>query len=488
MITFLIGMAILVVGGVLYGAYIDKMFGADDRKTPAVTMNDGVDFVPMNKWKNGLIQLLNIAGTGPILGPIAGILFGPIAFIAIPVGCVLGGAVHDYLSGMISIRENGAQMPVLTKKYLGKFTFQVYNFFLWLLMLLVGAVFIYTPGDLIVTQIFKQESVASNPIVWIVYAGIFVYYLVATLFPIDKIIGKVYPIFGGILLLSAVGVFFGLFAKGYQLDNLTASNWMGVHPEGLPLIPVFFVTVACGIVSGFHSTQSTLIARSVSSEREGKFTFFYMMLLEGFIAMIWAAAAMGIYHIIGLDADGVGGPKIIGMVAKDLLGPIGGMIAVIGVIVLPITSGDTALRSLRLMVADYLNIDQKPYRNRLMVSAVIFALAAGILVFAKVSAGGFQLLWRYFAWSNQTIAVFAFAIMAVYLMKEGKNFLVALIPGTFYMFIISSFILNAKIGFRLPINTAYIVGGVLTALYVLMVYKTGLKMKSSTRLQSSLTK
>ena len=301
MITFLIGMAILVVGGVLYGAYIDKMFGADDRKTPAITMNDGVDFVPMNKWKNGLIQLLNIAGTGPILGPIAGILFGPIAFIAIPVGCVLGGAVHDYLSGMISIRENGAQMPVMTKKYLGNATFQVYNFFLWLLMLLVGAVFIYTPGDLIVTQIFKQESVASNPVVWIVYAAIFAYYLVATLFPIDKIIGKVYPIFGGILLLSAVGVFFGLFAKGYQLDNLTASNWMGVHPDGLPLIPVFFVTVACGIVSGFHSTQSTLIARSVGSEREGKFTFFYMMLLEGFIAMIWGSCRNGnlSYHRIG---------------------------------------------------------------------------------------------------------------------------------------------------------------------------------------------
>lgn len=478
MTTFLIGMAILVVGGVLYGAYIDKMFGPDDRPTPAVTLNDGVDFVPMNKWKNGLIQLLNIAGTGPILGPIIGILFGPIAFIAIPVGCVLGGAVHDYFSGMISIRENGAQMPVLTKKYLGNATFQVYNLFLWLLMLLVGAVFIYTPGDLIVTQLLKQDASASNPIVWIVYAGIFIYYLVATLFPIDKIIGRVYPIFGGILLLSAVGVFFGLFAKGYQLENLTAANWMGAHPKGLPIIPIFFVTVACGIVSGFHSTQSTLIARSVGNEREGKMTFYYMMLLEGFIAMIWAAAAMGIYNVIGLEDPAVGTPAIIGMVAKDLLGTVGGLIAVVGVIVLPITSGDTALRSLRLMVADYLNIDQKPYKNRLITSAVIFVLAAAILVYAKTSAGGFQLLWRYFAWSNQTIAVFAFAIMTVYLMKEGKNFLTALIPGTFYMFIISSFILNAGIGFGLPINTAYIIGGILTAIYVGLVYRTGSKMKT----------
>ena len=477
MTTFLIGMAILVVGGVAYGAYIDKMFGPDDRETPAIAMNDGVDFVPMNKWKNGLIQLLNIAGTGPILGPIQGILFGPIAFITIPIGCVLGGAVHDYLSGMISIREKGAQMPVLTRKYLGSKTYQIYNIFLSLLMLLVGAVFIYTPGDLIVTQIFGQSSAIENPIVWIVYGAIFVYYLAATLFPIDAIIGRVYPIFGAVLLLSAVGVFFGLFAKGYQLDNLTAANWMGIHPTQ-PFIPIFFVTVACGIVSGFHSTQSTLIGRSVSNEREGKFTFFYMMLLEGFIAMIWAAAAMGIYNA-GLEADLIGKPAVIGLVARDLLGSVGGMIAIIGVIVLPLTSGDTALRSLRLMVADHFNIDQKPKKNRIMVSSVIFALTAGILIFAKLSTEGFNVLWRYFAWSNQTIAVFAFAIMVVYLMKEGKNYLVALIPGAFYMFVISSYILNAPIGFHLSFNLAYIIAGILTAGYIAIVYRTGLKAKSS---------
>lgn len=476
MITFLIGMAILAVGGVLYGAYIDKMFAPDDRVTPAIAKNDGVDFVPMNKWKNGLIQLLNIAGTGPILGPIQGILFGPIAFITIPIGCVLGGAVHDYLSGMISIRENGAQMPSLVKKYLGGKTFQVYNIFLCFLMLLVGAVFIYTPGDLVVTQILNQKSDIGNPVVWIVYGAIFVYYLCATLFPIDKIIGKIYPIFGAILLLSALGVFFGLFAKGYQLDNLSASNWMGIHPSGLPFIPIFFVTVACGIVSGFHSTQSTLIGRSVSSEREGKFTFFYMMLLEGFIAMIWAAAAMGIYNK-GIDADLIGKPAVIGLVAHDLLGSIGGYIAIIGVIVLPITSGDTALRALRLMVGDYLNIDQRPTKNRLAISASIFAVVAAILVFAKMSANGFNILWRYFAWSNQTIAVFAFAIMAIYLMKEGKNYLTALIPGTFYMYIITCYILNAKIGFNLPLNIAYILAGVLTIAYFVIVYKTGAKAK-----------
>lgn len=478
MITFLIGLAILIIGGWLYGIYIEKMFGPDDRVTPAVSMNDGVDYVPMNKWKNSLIELLNIAGTGPILGPILGILFGPIAFIAIPVGCVLGGAVHDYLSGMISIREKGAQMPVLIKKYLGNTTFQVYNIFVCLLMLLVGAVFVYTPGDLIVTDIFKQKSDVGNPLVIIVYVAIFIYYLVATLFPIDKIIGKVYPIFGAVLLLSAVGIFFGVFLKGYKLDNLSIDNWRGIHPQGLPFIPIFFVTVACGIVSGFHSTQATLIGRSVTSEKEGKLTFFNMMLVEGFIAMSWAAAAMGIYNK-GIDAANVGKPAVIGLVANDLLGPVGGLIAIIGVIVLPITSGDTALRSLRLMVAEYFNIEQKSAKNRVSISAIIFVAAAAILWFAKTNAKGFQVLWQYFAWSNQTIAIFAFAMITVYLVIHNKNFVTSLIPGAFYTFIITTYILQAKIGFNLPLNVSYIIGGVLTVIYSILAYLAGVKKKGS---------
>lgn len=472
MVTFLIGLAILIIGGIAYGSYIDKLFGPDDRKTPAITRNDGVDFVPMSKMKNALIQLLNIAGTGPILGPIQGILFGPIAFITIPIGCVIGGCVHDYMSGMMSLRENGAQMPALIKKFMGNKIFQFYNIFLSLLMLLVGAVFIYTPGDLAVTQLLGQKATVDNPTVWIVYGIIFIYYLCATLFPIDKIIGKIYPIFGAILLLSAVGVGIGLFTGGYELTNLSSANWMGVHPKGIPFIPIFFVTVACGIVSGFHSTQSTLIARSVSDEREGKFTFFNMMLLEGFIAMIWAAAAMGIYNK-GIEADLVGTPAVIGMVARDLLGNIGGVIAIIGVIVLPITSGDTALRALRLMIADFLNIDQKTPAKRFTLSAVIFAFVAAILVYAKLSTEGFNILWRYFAWSNQTIAVFAFAMITIYLMQQKKNYLVSLIPGMFYMFIISSYILNAQIGFRLPMNIAYVISAVLTVVYGYITVRHG---------------
>lgn len=478
MLTFLIGLAILIVGGVAYAGFVDKSFGPDDRPTPAIAMNDGVDYVPMNKWKNGLIELLNIAGTGPILGPIAGILFGPVAFIAIPVGCVLAGATHDYFSGMISIRENGAQMPLLIKKYLGGKTYQVYNIFLSLLMLLVGAVFIYTPGDLIVGDILGQEAVASNPTVWIVYAAIFLYYLVATLFPIDAIIGRIYPIFGAILLLSAVGIFFGLFAKGYQLDNITTANMFGAHPQGLPLFPIFFVTVACGILSGFHSTQATLIGRSVTSEREGKFTFYYMMLLEGFIAMIWAAAAMGLYNQLAPGAEIPGATKVIGIVAKDLLGNFAGVIAILGVVVLPITSGDTALRSLRLMVADYFNIDQKPTGKRVMVSSMIFAVCAAVLIFAKLNTQGFNILWRYFAWANQTTSVFALAMITVYLMKHGKNGYISLLPGAFYMFVISSFILNATIGFNLPWSLAYGIGGILTVAFAVVVYKTGQKARA----------
>ncbi|WP_028828544.1 carbon starvation CstA family protein [Proteocatella sphenisci] len=478
MVTFLIGMVILILGGIVYGTYIDKLFGPDDRKTPAITKNDGVDFVPMSKWKNSLIQLLNIAGTGPILGPIQGILFGPIAFITIPLGCVLGGAVHDYMSGMMCLRENGDQMPSLVKKYMGGKIFQFYNVFLSLLMLLVGAVFIYTPGDLAVTQILGQKATIDNPTVWIVYGAIFVYYLCATLFPIDKIIGKIYPVFGAILLLSAVGVGVGIFTKGYELTNLSASNWMGIHPQGIPFIPIFFVTVACGIVSGFHSTQSTLIARSVTSEKEGKTTFFNMMLLEGFIAMIWAAAAMGIYNK-GIAPELVGSPAVIGLVSRDLLGNIGGFIAIIGVIVLPITSGDTALRALRLMLADFLNIDQKTPAKRFTLSAIIFAFVAGILVFAKTSSEGFNILWRYFAWSNQTIAVFAFSMITIYLIKNSKNYFVSLLPGMFYMFIISSYILNAQIGLRLPMNVSYIGSLFLTGIYAHMTIAQGKKLASS---------
>ena len=252
MFTFLIGLAILIAGGLLYGKLCEKVMKPTDAKTPAVEKYDGVDYVPLKKWKNSLIELLNIAGTGPILGPIQGILFGPIAFITIPIGCVIGGAFHDYMTGMISLRSGGEQMPGLVRTFLGKKTYVVYNLFIYLLMLLTGVVFIYTPGDIFVTQILSQDNAPVNPIVWIVYGVIFVYYIIATLLPIDKIIGKIYPIFGAVLLLSAVGVFVGLFVKQYPLDELWTKGFSFVNMYGEHFIPLFFVTVACGIVSGFH--------------------------------------------------------------------------------------------------------------------------------------------------------------------------------------------------------------------------------------------
>ncbi len=472
MTTFIIGLAILLIGGALYGRVCEKVFGPDDRATPAVRLNDGMDFVPMKKWKNSLIQLLNIAGTGPILGPIQGILFGPIAFLTIPIGCIIGGAFHDYMNGMISVRSDGAQMPSLIRKYLGKYTYPLYNVFVCLTMLLVGTVFIYTPGDLFITQILGADSGAGNPLVWIVYGVIFLYYIIATLFPIDKIIGKVYPFFGALLVLSAIGVFIGLFVKGYPLDNIWATGVRGIHPEGLHFIPIFFVTVACGIVSGFHSTQATLVSRTIGHEKEGRMTFYNMMIAEGIIAMIWAAAAMGVMKL-GLANASTSPTDVVGIVAKNLLGSIGGIIAVIGIIVLPITSGDTALRSLRLIIAEALKIDQSKKTKRLGISIVIFAVVAVILLFAKLNTGGFNVLWRYFAWANQTLAVFAFGMITVYMFWNKQPFIMSLLPGMFYMFIISSFILNAAIGFNLPWSVSYAIAGVLTVVYAAVLIRRG---------------
>ena len=390
MATFLIGLVVLFVGAAIYGKFCEKVFGPDDRETPAYSKQDGVDYVPMREWKNSLINLLNIAGTGPIIGPIQGILFGPIAFITIPIGNVIGGAMHDYFSGMICLRDGGTQMPDMVRKYSNKGVFTVYQIFLSVLLLLVGAVFIYTPGDIAATQVFGFDGAATSVSTWVIYGVIFVYYLIATVFPIDAIIGRIYPIFGAILLLSAVGVFIGMFVKGYPLLNLW-DNWQsatfnyGEYFTAQHFIPVFFIPVACGIFSGCHSTQTAIITRTMKSEKQGRMTFYNMMILEGFIAMIWAAAAMGVYNLGLQEVNASLATGTVGIICRDLLGPVGGIIALLGVIVLPITSGDTALRSLRLSISDSLHIDQSSKPKRLGLSAIIFALVAVILVFAKSS-------------------------------------------------------------------------------------------------------
>ena len=491
MVTFIIGLVILLVGAALYGKLCEKVFGPDDRKTPAYTKEDGVDYVPMKGWKNSLINLLNIAGTGPILGPIQGILFGPIAFITIPIGNIIGGAMHDYFSGMICLRDGGSQMPDMIKKYTNKGVFSVYNIFLCVLLLLVGAVFIYTPGDIAATQVFGFDGLATSTSTWVIYGVIFVYYLIATVFPIDKIIGRIYPIFGAILLFSAVGIFIAIFAKGYPLVELWDSTWnytglvsvaYGDYFEGGHFLPIFFVTVACGILSGFHSTQTAIISRTMKSERQGRNTFYNMMVLEGFIAMVWAAGAMGVFNTIE-GAVSTGATGVVGIVCKDGLGTVGGIIALLGVIVLPITSGDTALRALRLTLSDSFHIKQETNGQRLGLAAVIFALVAAILVWAKFSNEGFMMLWRYFAWANQTLALFAFACITVWMFENGKAkwSWMPLIPGTFYAFITITYIMQQPIGFGLAWTPAYIIGTVCAVVYlvgiVMYAKKRGAKAK-----------
>lgn len=454
MALFIIGLIILVVGGSIYGRYCEKVFGPDDRKTPAVTMADGVDYVVMPRWKNQLIELLNIAGTGPILGPIQGILFGPIAFITIPLGNILAGALHDYFVGMISMRNGGAQIPKLVDKYLGQKSNKIYTIIIWLLMLLTGVVFIYTPGDLIVGQILGMD--VNNNVIWIIYALILGYYIVSTIFPIDKIIGRIYPAFGAVLILSALGVLIGILRDGgANMANLS-SGLLFQHPTGQKFIPVFFITVACGIMSGFHGSQATLISRTIKNEEEGRATFYNSMLIEGIIAMIWAAGAMVLFGR-GTPLD-TGATSMVGIISKEFMGNVGGLIAIAGVIVLPITSGDTAFRALRLMIAEQFGIDQKHAKKRVGLSLIIFIPAVAILAYAKLSPGGFNLLWRYFGFTNQLVAVFALAMITVYLKTEGKNYHISLLPGTFYTFIVTSYISHESIGLGLESRIGGIFG------------------------------
>ncbi len=468
MITFLAGLVVLIIGGFLYGKFCEKVFGPDDRQTPAAAQADGVDYVALPKWKNGLIQLLNIAGTGPILGPIQGILFGPIAFVTIPIGCIIGGAMHDYMIGMISARNEGNQMPGLVKKYLGKGISKVYAVFVLLVLILVSAVFVYTPGDLLANRI-AGGSDPTNVWLWVIYGVIFLYYLIATVFPIDKIIGKVYPIFGGILLLSAVGVLAGILIKGYPLTEIwNAGGLLNAHPLGQKFFPVFFVTVSCGIVSGFHTTQTTLVSRTLKKEKDGRAVFYNMMIAEGIIAMIWAAAAMGVYNMAMANATTQAVP-VLNIICGDFLGPVGGTVAMLGVVVLAITSGDTALRSARLAAAETLKIPQKKAWQRITLSSVLSVIVAGLLLFAKLNAEGFNLLWRYFGWSNQVAAVFAFTVITLYLKRNQRSYIISLIPGAIYMAVVISYIMTAEIGFRMSETAGYAIGGAVMLAYVLMM-------------------
>lgn len=475
MTLFIIGLVILLVGGHFYSKYVESQLDLDDRPTPAVAKADGIDFVAMPKWKNWLINLLNIAGTGPILGPIQGILFGKIAFLAIPIGCVIAGATHDFLVGTMSMRNGGAQVPKLVGKYLGNGTRKVYNVVIGILLLLTGTVFVYTPGDLLANDVMGLPEGSKG--IWIIYGLIFLYYILSTVLPIDQLIGRIYPLFGAFLIISAIGVLIGIFTKGSANLEFAGAGYLSEHPLGQRFIPAFFITVACGILSGFHGSQVTLVSRTVASEKENRETFYTTMIAEGVIAMVWAAGAMVIFsqEIAPLDTRAT---LMVGEISRYFMGNIGGLLAIIGVIVLPITSGDTAFRSLRLIVAEEMNIDQKVPAKRIAVATILFIPAILILVWAKSDPNGFNLLWRYFGFTNQLVAIFALGTATSYLLYNGKNYWIALIPQLFYTFIVFSFIISDKgVGFGASYNVAYIIGAIISLVVAVLTVKKSRKNK-----------
>ena len=468
MITFLIGVAILILGYFTYGKFVERVFGPDDRKTPALANPDGVDRVPMPHWKNVLIQLLNIAGIGPVIGVILGIKFGAIVFILLPLGNVLGGAVHDYFSGMISMRNNGYNVPALSRKFLGKGPAKLVMTLISVALILVGAVFTNTPAALVNTPILAGSHV-SPTLFWIAVAVIFAYYFISTFFPIDKIIGRIYPVFGALLILASLAIFVGIIPNLNVLDEFCFADIMSnfhKHPAGQPIIPMLFVTIACGIISGFHSTQSPLVARTEVTEKTGRQTFYGMMIIEGLIGMIWAAGGMFIYHQMPELLTGASGVKVLSVLVSTVIpwAPIS-ILVVVGVIILAITSGDTSLRSLRLTIAELTGLEQTSVRNRLILTIPMFALCAVIIFWSNLNPEGFNILWNYFSWSNQLMAVCSLCVATVYLRSKKKNFWIALIPCMFMTFITADYILwvspenlkGAPLGFGLDYKTALVV-------------------------------
>lgn len=471
MITFLFGILILIWGYIFYSKYVENLLSPDDRKTPANALSDGVDYIPMSKNRNSLIHLLNIAGMGPIIGAIQGILFGPIAFILIPLGCIFAGGVHDYFAGMLSMRNNGVQITGLIDKYLGKAAFKIFMVIVSVMLLLLATVFVYTSGDLFVERFFGvKEFVITNPIVLTSYIVILMYFIVATMFPIDKIIGRFYPVLGALLILGTGLVLVGFFVKGVNLQNFTFENF-NIHPDKLPLIPMFFMTVSCGLLSGFHSTQATIISRTVNHEKDGKQIFYGMMCLESLIALIWAAAAMDVYSLNEVPQNMIGTVNVVNLIANKFVPLNLAFIVTLAVIVLPITSGDTALRGLRITIADALKLEQKNIKNRLIIVVPIVILVLAILVWAKINSGSFSLIWRYFTFTNQLIAIPTLLCATIFLKQINKNYFVTLIPALFYVFITMAFIFSEKIGFNLPLVYAEIVAGVLVVLSLLYLKK-----------------
>ncbi len=462
MITFFISFVALVLGYLLYGKSVSKVFAPDDRKTPAVVINDGIDYVPMPNWKIFMIQFLNIAGTGPIFGAIMGAKFGPAAYLWIILGCIFAGATHDFFSGMLSMRNNGADLPALIGKYLGKTPRNVMLVFCVVLLIMVGTVFVYSPAEIL-------GHLSGGSLLWIIV--IFAYYVVATMLPIDKIIGKIYPIFSFSLLFMAVALIVMLLIKMPVLPEL----WDGLGnmaKEQDPsftdnIFPCLFITIACGAISGFHATQSPLMARCLKSEKMGRPIFYGSMITEGLVALVWATVAMWFFYdsptpgyeqLAAAKGFHTSAPMVVTTVCQDWLGMLGGVLAILGVVAAPITSGDTAFRSARLIVASALKLNQKPKMNRLYVCLPIFVVSIALLAWQSSNPDGFNVIWQYFGWSNQTLSVFTLWAITVYLVRKNKPYVITLLPALFMTGVCSTYLFISKQAFGLQEDLAYYLG------------------------------
>lgn len=485
MITFLVAFALLLLGYFVYGAIVEKIFGSDEcRKTPCYTMRDGVDYEPMPTWKVFLIQFLNIAGTGPIFGAIQGILFGPSAYLWIVLGCIFGGAVHDYLAGMISLRRGGASLPEIVGDELGGVARMVMRVLALVLMVLVGTVFASTPAGLL-SALTGGWGFFGTILFWTIL--IFVYYIFATLLPIDKLIGRIYPLFGLALLVMAVGVLYGIFANEGSMPEITEA-FSNHHPNSaLPIFPGLCITIACGAISGFHATQSPMMARCLKNEKLGRGVFYGAMITEGVVALIWAAAAIKFADSLSVDGatpyekllnamtdptTGKVNPAIIvNAICNSWIGSVGAVLAVLGVVAAPITSGDTAFRCARLIAADFLRIKQDKVFKRVMLCAPLFAISV-VLMFVD-----FQVLWRYFAWFNQSLSVLTLWAITVWLAKNGKFFYITLLPALWMTMVCTTYILVAPEGFQLSAMLGNMLGGAVTFTTLVLFVRWKARMK-----------
>lgn len=470
MLWFLTCVAALIGGYFIYGAFVEKVFGINEkRQTPAHTKTDGVDYVPMSTPKVYLVQLLNIAGVGPIFGPIMGALYGPAAMLWIVIGCIFAGATHDYFSGMLSIRNGGASVPSLSGRYLGNGAKHFMNIFA-IVLLLVGVVFVSAPAGMITNLINEQTSMTVSMSTMVVI--IFAYYIIATIVPVDKIIGRFYPLFGALLIFMSVGLITAIAVSSEHqiLGGFEVSDMLqNMNPNDMPLWPALFITIACGAISGFHATQSPLMARCIENEKNGRFVFYGAMIGEGIIALIWCAIALSFFGSLDSLSEAVknGGPgNVVYSASFGLLGVFGGIIAFLGVVILPITSGDTAFRSSRLILAEYFNMEQKTLRNRLLMAMPLFVIG-GILTQVD-----FGIIWRYFGFANQTTAVMMLWTASAYLLRHNKLHWITTIPAAFMTTVCIAFILNnSSLGFGMPMQISTIIGVAATLAITLYVIK-----------------